>query len=311
MDSHRCAPPLRISRAELRRRVIEHDSRLIAEGHAPFQRPLSVSMAIAREIGVTWTLGPDGSDPVTDAVHEIYRELYRPQDLYMPPIHVGAVMFRDVFFRLLVPVAFGTVAIEPFGLVDGMPETQKRWMASEPAELGRFIDQAVDLFDFGYGLDDFSKMHAGKEEAVDLLKLGRAHLEAAANACVGSVDPYAVAQNALIAAELLMKGALRAAGCGEAELKAIGHDLVALGAAFSAREPAADAALIGKVCASLPRLVTHRYRRLDLGRVQIGDVVMKAQYLAGEVMRRLSGRDTRLALRVDALPPPVPRTFPA
>jgi hypothetical protein len=125
------------------------------------------------------------------------------QDLYMPPMHVGAVMLRDVFFRVLVPVAFGDVTIEPFDLVDGMSEAQKRWMASEPAELGRFIDQAVDLLDLGYGLDDFSKMHAGKEEAVGRLKLGRAHLEAAANACIGSVAPYAVAQNSLIAAELM------------------------------------------------------------------------------------------------------------
>jgi hypothetical protein len=99
-------------------------------------------------------------------------------------------------------------------------------------------------------------------------------------------------------------------GFGDAELKAIGHDLVALGAAFSASQPAADAVLVRNVCASLPRLVTHRYRRLDLGRIQIGDVVMKAQYLAGEVMRRLSGRDARLTLRANALSPPLPRTFP-
>lgn len=37
----------------------------------------------------------------------------------------------------------------------------------------------------------------------------------------------------------------------------------------------------------------------------------KVQYLAGEIMRRLSNRNTRLFLRMDALPPPLPRTSPA
>jgi len=308
-QQHKSSLP--ISLAELRRRVIERDSALISQGLAPPQRPLAVSVAIARELGISWTIGALGSDPVTEAVHQIYRELYRIGDLAMPPVHVGAIMFRDVFFRVWVPMAYGTVAIEPFDLIDEMSDAQKRWMASEPAALGRFIDQVIDLFDFGYGLDDFSKLHAGDDEAVSLLRLGRAHLEAAANACVGSVDPYAVVQNSLIAIELLLKGALRAAGCTEKKLKAIGHDLVALSAEFVSRQPAADGGLMGRACASLPRLVTHRYQRLSLSRVQIGDVVMKAQYLGGEIMRQLSDRSLRQAIGVGDIPPPVPRSFPA
>jgi hypothetical protein len=62
------------------------------------------------------------------------------------------------------------------------------------------------------------------------------------------------------------------------------------GAAFSSKEPAAYAVLIGKVCASLPRLVTHRRQDSDLSRVHIGEVVVQARYLAGEIMRRFVNR---------------------
>lgn len=301
---------LPISLAELRRRVIQHDSSLISQGFAPYQRPLLVSVAIARELGITCTIGAFGSDPVTTAVQKIYQELYSKRDLAMPPVHDGAIMFRDVFFRVRVPIVYGTVAINPFDFIDEMSDAQKQWMASEPTALGRFFDQFIDLWDFGYGLENFSRRHAGDDEVVSLFCLGRAYLEAAANACVGSVDPYAVVQNSLIAIELLLKGALRSAGCTEKKLKATGHDLVALSAEFASRHPAADGGLMGRVCASLPRLVTHRYQRLNLSRVQIGDVVMKAQYLGGEIMRQLSDRSFRQAVGVGDIPPPVPRTFP-
>jgi hypothetical protein len=311
MPTEQRTAPLPISLTELRRRVIEHDSSLIAQGSAPHQRPLAVSMAIARELGITWTIGALGADPVTEAVHKIYGELYRVRDLALPPVHVGAFMFRDVFFRVWVPVAYGTVAIRPFDLIDDMSEAQKRWMASEPADLGRFLDQVIDLVDFGYGLDDLSKMHSSEAEAVSLLKLSRAHLEAAANACVGSVDPYAVAQNSLIAIELNFKGALRASGRSERELKDIGHDMLSLGRAFVGAYAKANSPLLLTVCASLPKLVTHRYERLSLSRQQIGDIVMKAQFLGGEVMRQLTDRNIRSAFRMEGSPEAVARVFPA
>lgn len=302
---------LPISNEALLKRVIEHDSALIAKGCPPHQRALAVSLAIVREVGVTWQISGSGGDPITEAVHLIYRDLYRVRDLALPPIHVGAFMFRDVFFRVWVPMAYGSVGLDPFQQIDDMSDTQKRWMASEPTDLARFLDQFIDLFDFGYGLDDFSKIHKGATEAVDLLSLGRAHLEAAANACVGSVDPYAVAQNSLIAIELNFKGALRASGRSEKELKDIGHDMRSLSAAFAGAYAKANSSLLMKVCTSLPKLVTHRYERLSLSRQQIGEIVMKAQFVGGEVMRQLSDRDMRSAFRMNGSPEPALRVFPA
>ena len=310
MEDKRNTACLPISSSELQKRVIDHDSALIGQGRPPHQRALAVSMAIARELGITWTLGGRGSDPVTDAVHAIYRQIYRTRDLALPPIHVGAFMFRDVFFRIWVPVGYGKCRLDPFQLIDDMSDIQKRWMASEPNEVGRFHDQFVDLFDFGYGLDDFSKVRSDATEALNLLSLSRAHLEAAANACVGSIDPYAIAQNSLIAVELILKGALRAAGYGEKELKDIGHNMATLSAAFLTAHPQADGARVERVCVSLPRLVTHRYERLALTRQEVGHIVMKSQYIAGEVMRQLSDRDIRQALCMGGTSAPRPRVFP-
>ncbi|MGZ8163468.1 MAG: hypothetical protein ACXW0T_10315 [Methylobacter sp.] len=94
---------------DLRELVIDVDDELIKEGKEPFQRPLIAYMKIAQR------LQPGSSiifndNPLLNAVNQIYRELYRLTDLYMPhmpPMHIGAFMFRDVFFPLRIPLIFG------------------------------------------------------------------------------------------------------------------------------------------------------------------------------------------------------------
>jgi len=95
---------------DLMKLVIEVDEQLIQKGAEPFQRPMSAYLMIAQRLkpGSSAILA---TDPLFNAVNQIYNQLYRPVDLHMPPMHVGAFMFRDVFFPLRIPLIFGSPTI--------------------------------------------------------------------------------------------------------------------------------------------------------------------------------------------------------
>ena len=105
---------------DLMKLVLEVDEQLIQMGAEPFQRPQHAYLII------TERLKPGSSaflqdDPLFHAVNQIYKELYRPTDLYIPAIHVGAFMFRDVFFPLRIPLIFGCPAINPVDFLTDVP----------------------------------------------------------------------------------------------------------------------------------------------------------------------------------------------
>jgi len=102
---------------ELLKLIIEVDDELIQEKAEPWQRPIMAYMRIAQRLhpGSSTTLE---NDPLFNAVNQIYSELYRPSDLHMPPMHIGAFMFRDVFFPLRIPYTFGSPAINPVDFID-------------------------------------------------------------------------------------------------------------------------------------------------------------------------------------------------
>jgi hypothetical protein len=113
-----------VEEIDLRKLVIEIDDELIQKGVEPFQRPMSAYLIIAQR------LKPDSSaifenDPLFNAVNQIYSELYRSTDLYMPPMHVGAFMFRDVFFPLHIPRIYGSPAINPVDFLIDVPDIKK------------------------------------------------------------------------------------------------------------------------------------------------------------------------------------------
>jgi len=131
---------------DLMKLVLEVDEQLIQMGAEPFQRPQHAYLII------TERLKPGSSaflqdDPLFHAVNQIYSELYRPADLYMPPMHVGAFMFRDVFFPLRIPLIFGSPAINPVDFLTDVPEIQKQWLFNDRQVGLTFFDQVIDVMD--------------------------------------------------------------------------------------------------------------------------------------------------------------------
>jgi len=277
--------------------VMEIDAVLIQEGVEPFQRPLHACTRIADKLGITFSIGAE-DDEFVEAVHFIYNSLYRPADLYMPPIHIGTVMFRDIFLPLKIPVVYGTAAVDPIKSLDGVSENTIKWIFQSDETAYTFIDQWIDLFDFVYGLDDNSKLGNHPDRAIEFWQLAKQQLEGAAATLLGSIDKYTVIQNSIIAMELLLKGALLASGDTEASVKRYSHKMNDLVAKACELMPNADHDRIKLVVSRTPPLVERRYQAKDYKRIEIGQVMMDTQFIAGEVLRQFSDRDIRSSLNV-------------
>lgn len=281
---------------DLMKLVIEVDGELIQEGAEPFQRALAAYMRIAQRLqpGSSSILQ---SDPLFNAVNHIYGELYRPSDLHMPPMHIGAFMFRDIFFPLRIPVIFGSPAINPVDFLVDVPEIQKQWLFTDQQSGLAFFDQVIDLMDFVYGLNDLEKVGQLPDKTMEWWYLAKQQLEAAAATVLGSFNKYAVIQNCCISTELLLKGALLTSGIDEDTLKnekkGYGHKLENLVNRTGELLPNLDKDNILFVVQQLPNYVKSRYEAMQVSRLELGRFLMNTQFISGEILRQFSDRNFR------------------
>lgn len=278
---------------DLMKLVIEVDDELIQKGIEPFQRWFSAYLIIAER------LKPGSScilecDPLFKSVNQIYKELYRSTDLEMPPMYMGAFMFRDVFFPLGIPHIYGSPAINPIDFLIDVPDIQKRWLFNDQQTALTFLDQVIDLMDFTYGLDDLGQMGKISDKTVELWDLAKQQMEAASATLLGSFNKYAVIQNCCIATELLLKGALITFGFDEKTLrKQYGHNFKKLVNTSYQHLSNLDKETLLFVVDQFPDYVKSRYEAQKFSRLDIGKFLMNTQYISGEILRQFSDRNCR------------------
>lgn len=278
---------------DLTKLVIEVDDELIQQGLEPFQRPLSAYLIIAQRLkpGSSITLE---YDPLFKAVEHIYKELYRVTDLKMPPMHLGAFMFRDIFFPLRIPIPVGLSKNNPLDCLIDVPEIQKRWLFNDQQTYLKFLDQFIDLTDFIYGLDDLEKIGNLPTKTVEYWYLAKQQLEAAAATLVGSFNKYAVIQNCCLSTELLLKGALIDKGFDEETLRRkYGHNFQKLVNKNAEYLPNLNREILLFVVQQLPQYVDSRYEAQSFSRLQLGNLLMNTQFIGGEILRQFSNRNCR------------------
>ena len=302
--------------------ALQIDTQLIEKGVPPHARPFQAGITIAESLGAGVILGSE----FFAKIDAIYKKLYRHSDLVIPPMHIGAFMFRDVFFPLRIPVIYGVRAINPVDLLLDATDFQKKWLFDDKETGLSLFDQVIDLMDFIYGLDDFEKV-SSSERTKELWFLARRQLEAGAAAILGSFDVYSVIQNSCIATELLLKGALsEKTGMTDKQLKdKYGHEIKNLSSEVASILSEADGERLLSVVQKLPHYTKSRYYDIQnpkspyfdakaFSRQKVGELLMNTQFIAGEILRQFSDRDTRSRLTANASNPDwnfTQRVFPS
>lgn len=293
---------------DLLKLALQIDTQLIEKGVPPHDRPLQAGITIAESLGASVILGSE----FFAKIDAIYKKLYRHSDLVIPPMHIGAFMFRDVFFPLRIPVIYGVRAINPVDRLLDATDFQKKWLFDDKETGLSLFDQVIDLMDFIYGLDDFEKVSSSKRTK-ELWFLARRQLEAGAAAILGSFDVYSVIQNSCIATELLLKGALsEKTGMTDNQLRdKYGHKIKNLSLEVASILSEADGERLLSVVQKLPNYTHSRYYDIQdpkspyydvkaFSRQKVGELLMNTQFIAGEILRQFSDRDTRSRLTANA-----------
>ncbi|WP_419320254.1 hypothetical protein ACN2C7_05165 [Caulobacter sp. ErkDOM-E] len=278
---------------ELFQLVLAADEEAFLAGDDPSDRSWKVPMTVMRQIGFeSYIAGGPGTPPEFEKLRSLHAVLYRRTDTGIGGVHMGAFMFRDVFTKIEVPLIFGQVGIDPLKMTDLTPD-QAHWLMTRPVDRAAFIDQFIDVFDFGYGLMELGRDRPVTSECRNMLGLAHFQLQAAAAVVTGAFDRRGAVQSALIACELALKGGLAAASVDEGVRRNLGHDLTALARLLGECEPGFEAARAVPAVQALPAYVHNRYASEQPDRRQTGRILMTAQYIAAEVMRSLSSRNFR------------------
>lgn len=280
---------------ELLHLLIEADDEGLAAGEEPRQREFENLQRVMNRLkpGAAYVLAGEMTPPLVRRIQALGRRLYRPEDIRVGGVHMGAFMFRDLFARLSVPICFGTVSIDPLEHLD-LSDFQKDWLQHTPAEYGRLGDQFIDLMDFGYGVMEMGHSRDIGDHAKTLLSLARFHFQAAAATITGAYDLGGAAQSALLGTELSLKAGLAANSVPEDRLKTeFGHNFRKVAEALGEVEAGFETVRVVRVLDTFPAYVPNRYAGEQPGRTEAGHIVMGAQYIAAEVTRQLTDRDLR------------------
>ncbi len=282
------------SAEELEILAIDVDDEGLGLGEEPKQRAFNNILRMVQRLNLDGVvLVGDHAPPIIRRIHAANNRLFRQVDMREGGVHLGFFMFRDLFAQLSVPVIFGAPQVDFVKQLD-LSDDQKRWLGRDDEAMARFEDQALDLFDFGYGVMEFGHTRVAPEPAKELIYRSHTHLEAAAATATAAYDFRGTVQSALIGAELAIKAGLASNGVDDAKLRqTYGHNLVKAARALGELEAAFDADRVIRAVSAFPDFAQSRYSGPQPSRIETGHILMKAQYIASEVTRTFTDRNLR------------------
>ncbi|VVT26838.1 conserved hypothetical protein [Roseovarius sp. EC-HK134] len=279
-----------ISDAELLLLIDRIDRECFLKGTPPHSRGLQVTIRVCRELGVQVVLGP-GQSPFMKRILALHQGLYRKSDISYG-VYSGLTCHMDMFFRVKVPLIFGTARFDLFDATD-ITEHQRARLSKNRLEEEKFIDAAVDVFDIGGCLMPFDKYSKPQGEAGEYYQLSALHNQAAAATAIGAYDFRGAIQSALLCAELAMKSALLMLGQNREFIKnSIGHRLEKA-LPYLESDGRFNVPEMKERLDKLPDFVMSRYISERRTRFEIGEIVLSAQRILAIVARGHSQHSMR------------------
>lgn len=287
-----------MSASELLERVATIDDELILEGYDPGSRQVLASARLSGDLNTS--IFHDGSDPISLMIDSYFTTVYG-KELRSNPLHVGAVMLRDVFFEVHVPIIFGRVGLRPWEFIICENNQSDLLALMSPDDRDICTDQLIDIFDFAYGVQDY--MSAGHNEgSTRFLLLAKEQMNAGARTLRGQFSKRVAIQGVGYAVEMAGKAHLLHHNQ-NMNPRSYKHDLEKIYSAINI--DGIDADRIRQSVAIVPPVVEQRYSFDNFTRSQVGSIIRHGQFVLGEIARSLSKRD----MRAESVPMPE-RVFP-
>lgn len=265
--------------------VREIDEKLIAEDVKLHARPFHVVIEWMKNKKIE---GDILDETLWGPLMAIYRRLYPTGDFSMPSLLTGGVALRDIMYPVKIPVGYGTFSVDPLKYIDIKQQELELIFRCYPEQGWRAFYGVCDLWDFGYGVDDLINTDS---PARDLLNNARSSVAATPRILSGAIDLDSAVQTACLTAELSMKAVLVHLGWSEQKIRKLSHSLVKLADAIINEKPTKNDERLREACNKFPNYVMSRYSSHGLTRLGLMNLAMRAQFVAADVIRRISDRN--------------------
>lgn len=274
---------------ELKSWLAERNSEYRREDVPPKARPFKALADLSIKLRTSIYLGSD----LANTVFIWFEENSKADAHFIGALFEGAYFYDATFWRLVIPVFYGTVKLNGLDLARDMPDAIKESLKRDVKEFWEFASCVADTTDYAVG---FEEIHARKGESELLLQLLRnadAQLRSCTAGLLAQRPNRSVIQAGRLATEIFMKAILCKKGnASAASIKKLGHDLgKILNAAFTATK-SQDLKRLEPYLSVYPE-IGNRYTGTEEEPRFLWHCYRVALAVGSTVIRLLTGRDTR------------------
>lgn len=257
------------------------------------RRPWSAWAEWGKEMGST-TFG----GPVTDAIFEWWKAHYGSREFSMGGMYVGAHYFDARVWAIDVPVMYGQVQLDIFGMLRNVPEIVMARMGGDSAAMEMYMALAADSVDYALGFDDLRKSGTASPFADAMLASADKELRSAVDLLISPKPDQKVSETAALATEMFLKFYLaHHTGLNDQGAKGLSHRIDrALECCLEHDPSSALAQLRGKFVVFPP--ISARYAKEERSLDALWYAYRVAQTVATAVVRSTTDRDVRSSMRV-------------
>lgn len=278
---------MKLSDKEIFELVERFDREMIQEGIEPKARSLGLARKIGEEFKISVVFGR-GNGAEVQKMFDHHNSMYRASDLAIGSIHSGLAFHLDLFFRVDLPIVYGSGKLDPLKQTDAT-EIQLHRIFSREQDGKSFISDIVDVFDIGACLGGFEGFQQPKEEAMRFFRMASFHSQSVVAALTGIFDFKGSIQSALLCSELSVKAALIEIGLDENSLKnKMGHDLKKA-IPILCEQADFDKSELELNISALPHFVTSRYDTKNWTRTEVSSIAKTSQRILAIISRKFSG----------------------
>jgi hypothetical protein len=250
----------------------------LADEHVPiFDRPFAAGKKWADKYGdlEIWMLSEKW-------FHEAYIQIHPSVDFSANSFLTLCVSARGISYIIKPPMVYGTTMINPRDHVKISENELGRIFHRHPEDFWEFQWQAFDAVDLFLAYVNFS----GNSVSGNRMSTSIHQLTASARQLVASEMDSSMPQGLSMACELAGKALLVNAGVNDTELRSIGHDLSKLHSIISSRFASPLDAVVGRLCAEMPRYSAVRYDAPKMTIRDAQDLYRRAMFIVADFLRR-------------------------
>lgn len=196
------------------------------------KRPLEAISRLSDERKISVTI----PSPVADEIFKWFQDHSPPGAHALGSIFTSAFYYDAFFWKLEIPLAYGTVQLNALDWLSQMPPSVKLQLQHDRSMMWTFISLWVDSMDYGYGMEDLGRgvrlpAMGNREFAARLTSSAHSELMACVRLLTESRLPNARAlESGRMATEMFLKAYLAMHGSLTAEgaRRKFGHNLEGL-----------------------------------------------------------------------------------